>query len=106
MDKLAIIARLKTGAEPRAAELLAKGAPFDAEASGFDRHAVYLSAGEVVFVFEGPEVDSIVDSLISEPFHWPLVHALDEWRPLIEGSPRIARPAYMWQREGIGESVQ
>jgi hypothetical protein len=106
MDQLAIVARLKSGAESRAAELLAKGAPFDAEESGLDSHAVYLSAGEVVFVFEGPEVESIVDSLISEPFHWPLLHALDEWRPLVEGNPRIARPAYTWRRETAGQSAE
>ena len=106
MDKLAIVARLKSGCEPRAAELLAKGAPFDAEESGLDCHTVYLSATEVVFVFEGPQVDSIVDSLISEPFHWPLVHALDEWRPLIDGNPRIARPAYAWQREAVEQRAE
>ena len=97
MDKVAIVGRLKPGAEPRAAELLAQGAPFDAEDIGLERHVVYLSAGEVVFVFEGPEVDSVVDSLISEPFHWPLVRAMEAWRPLIEGNPRIARPAYEWE---------
>jgi hypothetical protein len=103
MDQVAIVARLKAGTEPRAAELLGRGAPFDAEETGLDRHSVYLSAGEVVFVFEGPEVDSVIDSLISEPFHWPLAHALDEWRPLIDGNPRIARPAYNWRREKAGQ---
>jgi hypothetical protein len=99
MDQLAIVARLKSGTESLAAELLEKGTPFDPDEAGLDRHTVYLSAGEVVFVFEGPEVDSVVDSLISEPFHWPLVEALEEWRPLIEGNPRIARPAHSWRRE-------
>lgn len=106
MDKVAIVARLKSGAEPLAAELLAKGAPFDAEESGLERHVVYLSAGEVVFVFEGPEVDSVVDSLISEPFHWPLLRALEAWRPLIEGNPRIARPAYEWEHDTVPENAR
>ena len=103
MEKLAVVAHLKAGMEPRAAELLAKGVPFDAEESGLNRHTVYLSATEVVFVFEGSEVDSSVDALISEPFHWPLVHALDAWRPLIEGNPRIARPAFVWEREATAD---
>jgi hypothetical protein len=106
MDQLAIVARLKGGAEPRAAQLLGQGAPFDAEESGLDHHSVYLSSGEVVFVFEGPEVDAVVDSLVSEPFHWPLLHALDEWRPLIEGNPRIARPAYSWRRARTGQQAE
>jgi hypothetical protein len=106
MEKLAIVARLRAGAEQSAADLLARGAPFDAEESGLDRHTVYLSAGEVVFVFEGPEVDSVIDSLVSEPFHWPLLQALDAWRPLIDGNPRIALPAHAWQRETAEKSTR
>ena len=55
MQRIAIVARLKPGAEERAAELIEGGPPFDARARGFERHAVYLSADEIVFVFEGPE---------------------------------------------------
>jgi hypothetical protein len=106
MDKVAIVARLKPGAEPRAGELLSGGVPFEVEESGLERHVVYLSAGEVVFVFEGPDVDSIVDSLISEPFHWPLLRAFEAWRPLIEGNPRIARPAYEWGHDAVPPSDQ
>jgi hypothetical protein len=93
---IAIVARLKDGCEPQAAELLAKGPPFDPGTRGFDRHTAYLSAGEVVFVFEGSEVDVALDELVDDPFQWELISALDSWRPLISGNPRIARPAYEW----------
>jgi hypothetical protein len=99
MEQIAIIARLKSGAEPRAAELIAAGPPFDPAESGLERHTVYLSADHVMFVFEGHEVEWIVDGLVDEPFHWPLLAALDEWRPLLEDNPRIARPTYSWKRE-------
>lgn len=99
MEQLAIVARLKPGSEPRAAELIANGPPFDPTESGFDRHTVYLSADEVVFVFEGHQVEWDVDRLVDEPFHWLLTDALEEWRPLLDGQPRIARPAYSWTRE-------
>jgi hypothetical protein len=99
MEQIAIVARLKSGAEPRAAELIAEGPPFDPTDSGLERHTVYLSADEVVFVFEGKEVEWIVDQLIDEPFQWPIVDALDEWRPLLEGKPRIARAVYSWSAE-------
>jgi hypothetical protein len=95
--QVAIVARLKDGAEPRAAELLEKGPPFDPAAHGFERHAVYLSATDAVFVFEGPEVDSMLDDLVGEPFSWLLSEALEEWRALVDGPPRIARPAYAWE---------
>jgi hypothetical protein len=99
MEQIAIVARLKSGAEPRAAELIAQGPPFEPGGSGLERHAVYLSAAEVLFIFEGEEVEWIVDSLVDEPFHWDLLAALDEWRPLLEDNPRIARLAYSWKQE-------
>ena len=99
MQQLAIVARLKNGAELRAAELIAKGPPFDPEDSGLERHSVYLSAGEVVFVFEGLGAEWVVDDLVDNPFHWPVEDAFDAWRPLVEGEPRIARTAYAWTRE-------
>jgi hypothetical protein len=57
---------------------------------------VFLSAEEVVFVFEGNEVEWVVDGLVDEPFQWDLLTAFEEWRPLIDGHPRIARAAYSW----------
>jgi hypothetical protein len=90
---------LKSGTEQEAADLLAKGPPFDPGEKGLEKHVVYLSADEVVFVFEGPEVDVVLDELIENPFEPVVVAALDRWRPLIDGNPRIARPAYEWRRE-------
>jgi len=97
MEQIAVIARLKNGAEPEAAEMLTSGPPFDPEESGFERHTVYLSAGEVVFVFEGHEVEWLAEAIFSEPFRWEVNAAFDRWRELVEGPPRIARPAYVWQ---------
>jgi hypothetical protein len=98
MEQLAIIGRLKDGSEPRARELIEHGPPFDPTKEGFDRHVVYLSADEVVFVFEGKQVEWVLDALVDEPFHWPVLAALEAWRPLLDGQPRIARPAYVWTR--------
>lgn len=96
MEQLALVARLRSGAEPVAAELIEKGPPFDPSEAGLTRHAVYLSAGEVVFVFEGHEVEWIVDSMVDDPFDWRVKDALTAWRPLVE-STRIARAAYVWE---------
>ena len=97
MEQLALVARLKSGSEPRAAELIAEGPPFDPEEVGLSRHTVFLSAGEVVFVFEGPEVEWIVDGMVENPFRWQVTEAMDAWRSLVESPPRIARPAYAWR---------
>jgi hypothetical protein len=97
IDRIALIARLKDGAEERARELLRRGPPFDLQDAGLVRHVVYLSAREVVFVFEGPEVEWALDERVDEPFT-PMHDALEEWKPLVEMPPRIARPEYVWER--------
>jgi hypothetical protein len=99
MERLAIVAHLKEGSDRRASELIAQGAPFDLADTGIVRHSIYLSASEVVFVFEGHEVEWMIDSLIDEPFQYELQRALDEWRPIIEGPPRIARERFAWERD-------
>jgi hypothetical protein len=99
MERVAIIARLEEGNEQRAIELVEAGPPFDLAESGIARHNVYVSSSEVVFVFEGPQVEWIVDDLIDEPFNHELRQALDQWREIVVGQPRIAREQFGWQLE-------
>jgi hypothetical protein len=98
MEQLAIVAHLKEGAEPKAAALLAKGVPFSPEEHGIERHTVFLSADEVIFVFEGHEIEWRVDDLVTEPFQWAVSEALEAWRELTDGPPRIARAQFTWER--------
>ena len=98
MDRVALVARLKPGSEERAAELIGHGPPFDPAERGFDRHTVYLSAGEVVFVFEGKEVEWMLDEMVSGVSERDLPPALEQWRDLVDGPPRIARAAFVWDR--------
>jgi hypothetical protein len=106
MEQLAIVARLKPGAEPDAAELVANGPPFEPGETGLERHTVFLAADEVVFVFEGSEVEWIVDGLVDEPFQWELMAAMEAWRPLLAEHPRIARPGYAWTRGSRSDARQ
>jgi hypothetical protein len=97
MERVAIIARLKEGSEQRAAELVSAGTPFDLSKTGIVRHSIYISASEAVFVFEGHEVEWIVDQLIDEPFHYELHRALEQWREIVDGQPRVARERFGWR---------
>jgi hypothetical protein len=97
---VAIVARLKPGTAERAGELLAAGPPFDLSDTGIERHSVFLSAGEVAFIFEGHEIDWIIDDLIDGPSRYELVHAFDDWRGIVDGPPRIAREQFAWDSEG------
>ena len=97
MERVAIIARLKEGSEQRAAELVGAGPPFDLSNTGIVRHSIYLSASKTVFVFEGHEVEWIVDQLIDEPFHYELQRPPDQSRERVDEQPRVARERFGWQ---------
>jgi hypothetical protein len=97
MERVAIVARLKQGGEQRARELVGAGPPFDLTHTGIVRHSIYVSSSEAVFVFEGHQVEWIVDQLIDEPFHYELQRALEQWREIVDGQPRIAREQFGWQ---------
>jgi hypothetical protein len=105
MERLAIVARLKEGSELRAAELIAAGPPFDLAETDIVSHSVYLSASEVVFVFEGHQVEWMVDDLIDEPFHPKIESAFDRWRAIVDGPPRIARERFTWKRDQDAHAV-
>jgi hypothetical protein len=103
MDRLLIIARLQEGAHEAAEALIAKGPPFDPEELGLHSHGTYLTAGEVVFIFEGPEVEWVVNDIVDDPV---ISAAFGPWRGLIDGVPRLAHERFYWSREsaklGVG----
>jgi hypothetical protein len=80
--------------------LLDMGPPFDLEQSGFQRHGVYLSQDEVVFMFEADEVEWLANELVYSPFHWMLTETMEKWRPLVE-DPQRAREHFYWQRAPV-----
>jgi hypothetical protein len=95
-SQVAVVARLKEGTEARARELVSEGPPFDPRQLGFNRLAVYLSPGEVIFHFEGRGAaqklaDVIDDMVVSASF--------SAWAPLLEGIPKLAHESYFWEAE-------
>ena len=106
MNRLMIVARLREGAHQEAEALIANGPPFDAEELGFHRHAVYLTAGEIVFLFEAPEVEWLVNDMVDDPL---ISTAFGPWQKLIDGTPRLAHERFYWSRElgklGVGLGV-
>jgi hypothetical protein len=93
-SRFAVVGRLRPGAEPKAAALIAAGPPFDPASVGLTRHAVYVSYGEVVFVFEGDAAEQVVSDLVDGPLR---LAALDAWADLVDGPPRIARQGWFWE---------
>jgi hypothetical protein len=93
--RLALVVPLKPNAYDAVRDLLAKGPPFDPEQiPGLDRHEVFLSRDEAVFVFDsGAEADAL--SLLAEP---NFLRAAITWREHIAGAPRVAEDVYSWKR--------
>jgi hypothetical protein len=102
MKRLVITARLLPGRHEEAEALLRGGPPFEPQEIGLHRHAAYLSANEVVFVFEAPEVEWVVADLGDDPV---LSAAFAPWRLLLEEPPRVAQERYFWSREHALEDV-
>jgi hypothetical protein len=89
-----VVAPLRRGASARARELIERGPPFDPATVDLRRHAVYLSAREVVFVFEGPAAERHVASLVDD---MAISASFAAWGPILAGTPRLARQAYAWE---------
>jgi hypothetical protein len=103
MNHLVIVTRLREGKHEEAEALLRGGPPFDPQELGLHRHGAYLSASEVVFVFEAPEVEWIVNDIVDDPV---LSTALAPWRAIVEGPPRMAHERYYWARDAEKASVE
>jgi hypothetical protein len=102
MRRLVLVARLKEDAGAKATALLEAGPPFDPARVGLTRHFAFLTSAEVVFVFEGPEVEWTVDDLVNHPI---VAAGLEPWKKLADGPPRIAEELYAWEREPAGSGT-
>jgi hypothetical protein len=95
VGRLVVVVPLKDGASEKARALLAKGPPFDLEGTEFDRHEVYLSEREAIFLFETPGPSATLKLPGEDPSLWKVAAT---WQPLMAGKPRKALTAYSWRR--------
>jgi hypothetical protein len=101
MSRLVVVVPLQQGARDRARLLLGKGPPFDPDAAGLERHHVFLTDDEAVFVLEADAPDA-VERLASDPTIW---EAMAGWNDLVAGPPRMAEDVYSWVRSHASEEV-
>jgi hypothetical protein len=93
-ERVAVVAKLLPGSRERAAQILAKGAPYGLAFAGFRRHSVFLAEEAVVFVFEGPGIEGLVRDLVNDPTRSA---AFSVWAPLLEGTPELGREEFYWK---------
>jgi hypothetical protein len=101
MSRAVLVLPLRERAREQAAELLRRGPPFDPNEVGLERHHVFLTDREAVFVFEADSQDA-ADKLIGEGRFWSAASA---WKDLVEGPPRLAEDAYSWIRPHVPDDV-
>jgi len=94
--RAAVVLPFCQGSRDVVRRLLADGPPFDPEALGLERHTVYVTDDEVVFIFEW-RGNASLESLLAQPGVWEVAPA---WTELAAGPPRLAGPAYTWARSG------
>jgi hypothetical protein len=102
MSRLVVIVPFKAGDYEKARALLADGPPFDLEATEFERHDVYLTEREVVFVVESPGSSATLRLPGEDPSVWKAAAA---WQQLMAAKPRKATTAYSWTRPRADEGV-
>jgi hypothetical protein len=101
VDRFVLAARLKPEGRQRAEALLAEHSVFGAEEleAAFDRHAIFLSEAEVIFLFEGKRAHETVRALFNDPAQSTLI---GHWFPLFDGPLHRAAEAYFWERRADG----
>jgi hypothetical protein len=65
MHRFVLTAELRRGSAPEVARILREGPPFDISKTSLERHEVFLSDEEIVFLFEGPHADREASRLLS-----------------------------------------
>ncbi len=103
LTRMAVILPIKPEAYDAVRTLLESGPPFDPEQmKGLDRHEVFLTPGEAIFLFDSQVGADALASLLAEPELW---QAAASWREHIAGPPRIADDVYSWTRHDEPEEL-
>jgi hypothetical protein len=88
---------LRPDGRQRAETLLAEHSAFAADEleATFDRHAIFLSDTEAIFLFEGEGAHEAVRALFNDPARSTLV---SHWLPRFDGPLHRVAEAYLWER--------
>ena len=93
--RTAVVIPLREGSFEAVQLLLEAGPPFDPDRIGLDRHQVFLTPVEAIFVFESRLGEHALEPLLELPELWQSAAA---WHDHVVGPPRIAEDVYSWTR--------
>jgi hypothetical protein len=92
-----VVVPLQPGALGRVLELVGKGPPFDPAETALTRHELLLTEREAIFRFEAATEEGLTQLLGG----FDLASAAQAWGELVAGPPRVAIPAYAWERPDL-----
>jgi hypothetical protein len=97
--RVMVVVPIKPDSHSAVRALLDAGPPFDpSDLPGLERHEVFLTVDEVVFLFDSSFGAHAIEPMLAEPGLWKAAAA---WHEYLAGPPRIAEEAYSWQRTGV-----
>jgi hypothetical protein len=97
--RTAVVIPLREGSFEAVRLLLEAGPPFDPDRIGLDRHQVFLTPVEAIFVFESRLGEKALEPLLEQPELWQSAAA---WHAHVAGPPTIAEDVYSWTRPEAG----
>ncbi len=96
---IAVVVPLADGRCDIVREFLEEGPPFDPAKIGLDRHQVFVTDREAIFVFETEKGARTLERLLAEPELWDVVST---WEHCASEEPRLATAAYQWPEHSHG----
>ena len=86
---------LKRGSAAAVRQILREGPPFDLEQTPLERHLVFLTRDELVFLFEGEHAEEVAKRLLKSP---RVLGQASRIGAHIRGKPRVPEEVYAWER--------
>ncbi len=102
MRRFVIVAELREGSARRVAEVLREGPPYALEQTSLERHEVFLSEREVVFLFEGVHAEEEAKRLLGED---RLLESAGRLGVHLRSRPRVPAELFGWERASEPEGV-
>jgi hypothetical protein len=94
-----VVVPIREDAHDAVRALLDAGPPFDpSQLPGLDRHEVFLTLDEVVFLFDSSFGTHAIEPLLADAALWK---AAASWHEHLAGPPRIADEVYSWRRTDV-----
>jgi hypothetical protein len=90
-----VTARLRKGSASKVLEILRQGPSFDVGATSLDRHLVFLSEEELIFLFEGEHADEQAERLLAMP---KMLGPAGRIGAHLAGSPGTPVEVFSWER--------